>query len=286
MFVRAIRTSRAGGPSQLAARALMPLQRQRPFGFSSAMGLRRLRRLEEDANRAPNDPGRQLALMQACNQNSQSRVAVRRYESGLYAADDGVFREYVRALALTDQLQRLPLQALAGAPSASGAASPFGATPAGAAALRDPGFMHAASAELSHSGAAAAAAAGAARGTLENPVHVQYSESTRMQMLRLLQRLGLAGLFAGALMMLVDEKALPKGLGLGNEVQPVVGSPKRFSDVVGVDEAKCADAPPAPPARASRRPRRRHARAHAQRLIASATHPRMCACVRACAGMS
>ena len=39
-------------------------------------------------------------------------------------------------------------------------------------------------------------------------------------------------------MMLVDEKALPKGLGLSSDVQPVTGSPKRFSDVVGVDEAK------------------------------------------------
>merc|ERR1719171_470744 len=75
-------------------------------------------------------------------------------------------------------------------------------------------------------------------GTLEQPLHVQYTESTRVQMLRLLQRLVLVGLAAGALMMLVDEKSLPKGLGLANDVQPVTGSPKRFSDVVGVDEAK------------------------------------------------
>ena len=77
------------------------------------------------------------------------------------------------------------------------------------------------------------------RGTLEAPIHVQYSESARVQVLRLLQRLAFFGLACGAVMMLIDEKGLPKGLGLGqNEVQPVVGSPKRFSDVVGVDEAK------------------------------------------------
>jgi len=67
---------------------------------------------------------------------------------------------------------------------------------------------------------------------------VQYTESTRVQMMRLLQRLAFFGLAAGALMMLVDEKSLPKGLGLSNDVQPVTGSPKRFTDVVGVDEAK------------------------------------------------
>merc|ERR1719155_190830 len=38
--------------------------------------------------------------------------------------------------------------------------------------------------------------------------------------------------------MFLDEKGMPKGLGLANDVQPVVGSPKRFADVVGVDEAK------------------------------------------------
>merc|ERR1719424_2267611 len=81
--------------------------------------------------------------------------------------------------------------------------------------------------------------AGAARGgTADQPVHVQFTESARTQLLRMLQRLAFFGLAAGGLMMLVDEKALPKGLGLSSEVQPVVGSPKRFSDVVGVDEAK------------------------------------------------
>merc|ERR1719440_1224356 len=38
-------------------------------------------------------------------------------------------------------------------------------------------------------------------------------------------------------MMLLDERAIPKGLGISSEVKPVVGSPKRFTDVMGVDEA-------------------------------------------------
>ena len=33
-------------------------------------------------------------------------------------------------------------------------------------------------------------------GTLEQPLHVQYTESTRVQLLRMLQRLMLVGLFA------------------------------------------------------------------------------------------
>merc|ERR1719238_2489717 len=53
-----------------------------------------------------------------------------------------------------------------------------------------------------------------------------------------MQRLALVAVAGAAVMMLVDEKSLPKGLGLNNDVQPVAGSPKRFNDVVGVDEAK------------------------------------------------
>ena len=69
-----------------------------PF-ISSVIGLKRLRKLEDEANRAPNEAARQLALMAACNQHGQSHVAVRRYESGNYATDDGVLRDaYLNSL--------------------------------------------------------------------------------------------------------------------------------------------------------------------------------------------
>jgi len=56
---------------------------------------------------------------------------------------------------------------------------------------------------------------------------------------KLLRSLALAGILGSILYSLVDDKArgLPKGLGFSTDVQPVVGSPKRFNDVVGVDEA-------------------------------------------------
>ena len=53
--------------------------------MSSMSNLKRLRRLEESANRAPGEPTRQQALMAACNQYGQAQVAIRRYESGAYA---------------------------------------------------------------------------------------------------------------------------------------------------------------------------------------------------------
>ena len=213
--------------------------------MSSVSGLKRLRRLEDAANRAPGEPARQQQLMAACNEQGQSQVAIRRFEGGGYASDEAVYREYIRALALTNQLGRLPLSQLGGAGAGAGmGASPYGMASAAmsgngmASAFGGAEPAGAAAAASSSSAGALGGRAGGPIGTLEQPLHVQYTESTRAQLLRLLQRLAFFGLAAGALMMLVDEKALPKGLGLSSDVQPVTGSPKRFSDVVGVDEAK------------------------------------------------
>ena len=56
--------------------------------ITTLLNLRRLRNLEEDANRNPSEPTKQLALMQACNDNNHAQVAVRRFESGSYASDE------------------------------------------------------------------------------------------------------------------------------------------------------------------------------------------------------
>lgn len=68
--------SRGGG----GALALVPSLASAPERgfFSTASGLRRLRQLEEEANRNPDDPARQLQLMIACNETRHSHVAVRR----------------------------------------------------------------------------------------------------------------------------------------------------------------------------------------------------------------
>lgn len=194
----------------------------------SVSSLKRLRQLEDSANRAPGDAARQHALMMACNENGQARVTIRRYESGAYAEDEAVYREYIRALALTNQLGRMPMAQL-GFTARDGSGGSYGGHAGGL------GGNYGASGGLGH-GAAMGQPQGAAHmlyggsagsngsapaGTPEAPIHVQYTESTRVQMLRLLQRLAVFGLLAGGLVMFLDEKGMPKGLGLANEVQPV-----------------------------------------------------------------
>jgi len=193
---------------------MLPLAIQRHLSYGSAIGLKRLRMLEEDANRHPGDPAKQLALMMACNKSQQPSVAVRRFESGNFGSDDAVMREYIKALAQSGQLSRLSLSQLAGQQGEASMAQQIGGS-----AYGDP---------FQQSG----------RGTIDVPLHVQWHESPRAQLWKMLRMLALAGVVGAVLMTLVDEKSLPKGLGFSGDMVPVAQSKVRFTDVVGVDEAK------------------------------------------------
>mmetsp|Transcript_7388 Transcript_7388/g.22831 ORF Transcript_7388/g.22831 Transcript_7388/m.22831 type:complete len:727 (+) Transcript_7388:104-2284(+) len=213
----------AGGGSAFAREA----GASRALVFSASQ-LRSLRALEDDANRFPDDPHKQLRLMEACNAQKQPHVAVRRFECGAYAADEAVAKEYLRALALSNQLNRLSLSQLVSQLDASGAL--HGVDPRMVAGYHA-GAM----------GAAGASAGGVAggRGTPETPLHIQWHESPRAQFWKMLRSLALTGaLLFGAYTLLGDQaRGLPRGIGFTSEVQPVHGSTKRFSDVCGAEEA-------------------------------------------------
>ena len=139
---------------------MLPLAIQRHLSYGSAIGLKRLRMLEEDANRHPSDPSKQLSLMVACNKSQQPSVAVRRFESGNFGTDDAVMREYIKALAQSGQLSRLSLSQLAEQNSELGMAQRIAGAPHGM-----DGFQQ-----------------GSTRGTTDEPLHVQWHESPRAQM--------------------------------------------------------------------------------------------------------
>ena len=153
------------------------------------MGLKRLRRLQDEADRQPGMAQRQLALMQAANEQKQSQLAIRRFESGNFASDQATYREYVRALALTNQLDRLSLTQLGGAaagggvPGGYGAGASYGSAGAsyGTAGAYAQGQMYPGA--LGGSGGSSQAGGGlggasVGRGTIEQPLHVQYSASS------------------------------------------------------------------------------------------------------------
>ena len=159
--LRTLRGAVALPARHLARLPMLPLALQRHLSYGSAIGLKRLRMLEEDANRHPSDASKQLALMTACNKAQQGSVAVRRFESGNFGSDDAVMREYIKALAQSGQLSRLSLNQLAGGQNSELAmAQRIAGAPHGMDGFQQRGT----------------------RGTTDEPLHVQWHESPRAQM--------------------------------------------------------------------------------------------------------
>jgi ATP-dependent metalloprotease len=73
---------------------------------------RRLLALQREADRFPDDPSKQLALLHVLNKKFPKKV-VMRFESGHYAMNDDVIKEYIKALAKLNLMHRLSLPEIA-----------------------------------------------------------------------------------------------------------------------------------------------------------------------------
>ena len=84
------------------------------------------------------------------------------------------------------------------------------------------------------------AALGALPSSEASPVFVQMVDgSVKAQMWRTFRALAVGALMLGGISMFIDSKGMPRGLGLSNEVKPVMEeSGKTFKDVMGASEAK------------------------------------------------
>ncbi|XP_015688310.1 ATP-dependent zinc metalloprotease FTSH 4, mitochondrial isoform X2 [Oryza brachyantha] len=77
-------------------------------------------------------------------------------------------------------------------------------------------------------------------GTANAPIHMVTSETGHFkeQLWRTFRSLALTFLVISGIGALIEDRGISKGLGLSQEVQPVMDSKTKFSDVKGVDEAK------------------------------------------------
>uniref|UniRef100_A0A0E0JKC0 AAA+ ATPase domain-containing protein n=1 Tax=Oryza punctata TaxID=4537 RepID=A0A0E0JKC0_ORYPU len=77
-------------------------------------------------------------------------------------------------------------------------------------------------------------------GTANAPIHMVTSETGHFkeQLWRTVRSIALTFLVISGIGALIDDKGISKGLGLSQEVQPIIYSKTKFSDVKGVDEAK------------------------------------------------
>lgn len=69
----------------------------------------KLKTLEMEANQAASDPHKQYRFLKELGKTYPEAV-IQRYEAGSFAVNEGVTKEYLKALTKVDKLDRVPLQ--------------------------------------------------------------------------------------------------------------------------------------------------------------------------------
>ena len=166
----------------------------------------------------------------------QHDAVVSLWEGGRLVAPEGVFAEYVTALA---RLERLDSTALMDT-LRRGDLSSVGGSVGGSAVPPVGGFTGMAATQLARAGSPSGAdATMSPLGSSANPVYMMQAEPTfASQMWRSVRVLGLAFLLMAGLGAMAEERGLSKGIMNNPDVQPQMDTSTKFEDVKGVDEAK------------------------------------------------
>ncbi|KAH8052289.1 ATP-dependent peptidase [Aureococcus anophagefferens] len=218
---------------------------ERRRGIWSFLRNRQLKKLERAANDAPEDGAAQMTFVRALAAE-HPEAALRRIEALSPAQHEALLepltREYLKALVATGQMDTAPLADVkarlaarrrrrkAGAAAAAGAASaaPPRPPPAPSPARRRPSCRPSAPPRRW------------ARGHGREPVQVAAAQAGwRQQLWRTLRVLAVAFIALSAFGALMDDRGMSSRLGAASTaVHTAENSDKRFSDVMGVDEAK------------------------------------------------
>jgi len=229
---------------------------QRRYFLSSVRDQASLKRLERDANQAPNEPAMQYDFVEQLSQK-YPESAVERYAMRDFVIDDRLAVSYLHAMQrsnqyshfrLEDFMERAELLPLQKQALEELAPSIHGMTKAKQVAA----VLNVLQNPLS-SGAGVAGMAGAAaysqyppqalRGTdPKKPLFVQLQQTSNMgsTMAGILGRILISLILVSALVAVMDEKGVGRAMGMNGSkhVQEAEGSKVRFKDVKGVNEAK------------------------------------------------
>ncbi|KAJ1462274.1 peptidase family M41-domain-containing protein [Pelagophyceae sp. CCMP2097] len=200
---------------------------------------RYLKTLEHRANDAPEDAAAQLAFVRALR-SEHPEAALRRIEmlmagpAGRSAiVSESMTREYLKALVATGQMDNAPLEDIIGKLSLSAGG---GAALGGAARQRALGAVAAAKAAPE---GFAAGIGGAAYSEAKPLVVAMAPVGWRSQLWRLLRVVLVAFVMVSAFGALMDDRGISSRMGAStHQIHTAESSDKRFSDVMGVDEAK------------------------------------------------
>jgi len=188
--------------------------------------------------------------MRGYNQSGQPEAVISMFESGRVPFSQEALGEYVKALARLDRLDNSRMMSLmqrgmeagagAGAARMGGYAAEAGASGAGGPHMGFAASGAMAPGAMQQAAAAAAAGAEGALGTAKNPMVMTFAEpSFSSQLWRTLRTLGGVFVMVTCLGTLLDDKGLmSKSLLNSPDLKPQLNSNTKFSDVMGVDEAK------------------------------------------------
>ena len=203
--------------STSAAHRLHSIAKSRGTGLSRSRSFFSL----ATSRQLPQTASEQQQYVKELLRNGQNETVVSLWESGQLASPEGVFSEYVTALARLGRLDGTGLMETLRRGYASSAVGGVGGGTAAAGM------------------AAAATTTTTGLGTSANPIYMMQAEPTFLaQMWRSVRVLGLAFLFMAGLGAMAEERGLSKGIMNNPEVQPQMETGTKFSDVKGVDEAK------------------------------------------------
>uniref|UniRef100_A0A0G4GU81 AAA+ ATPase domain-containing protein n=1 Tax=Chromera velia CCMP2878 TaxID=1169474 RepID=A0A0G4GU81_9ALVE len=240
-IVRSVLRSHGWRPTGTAVRRVSAAVREK-FFFDSRAGIhtsvlvraqtnhelqRRIWRLESEANDAPDVAYKQKALLALMNRVDPRRV-ITRYESGDFAVDEGVTKEYIKALVLTGKMDHVDLRQVVGGDGGGmrwGSEGPGGGGGFGSDPARG---LVGAEVKVAMDG--------------NEPLKVQLHDSNKMNFWRFLRSSVTALILVAAVSVFAEGVAgqVQKGFGMNSkkQVTPVESIETTFDDVKGCDEVK------------------------------------------------
>jgi len=186
----------------------------------------------------PEDAQSQSQYVKELMRSGQHEAVVSVWESGKLVNPEGLFSDYVTALAKMNRLDNTALldtlkkgyQNMAARSGTKAAESMYYGQEGASVSGR--GFENVMRPALG-------AAVQEPLGSVKNPLYMMQAEPTFWsQMWRSIRVLGLAFLFMAGLGAMAEERGLSKGILNNPDVQPQMDAKTKFADVKGVDEAK------------------------------------------------
>ncbi|EWM27565.1 atp-dependent zinc metalloprotease ftsh mitochondrial-like protein [Nannochloropsis gaditana] len=201
----------------------------------------KLKSLEMEANQGAMDANKQYRFLKELGK-SYPEAVITRYEGGRFAVNEGVTKEYLKALAKVGKLDSMPLRPLL-QPMVAGGTEGGGRVAAGVEGGRE--ALGAAAgvggpATSVGAGSSMAPAASALGGyDPSQPLYVTMVEpGFKQQLWRTFRFTLFVFLVISGLSAMIDDKGISSKLMMSTNLHMAESSDKRFSDVMGVDEAK------------------------------------------------